>query len=99
MANNRMFLVHVPSGLGVHLGKRMARGWYTGAVLEPDLTGRLNRFYEMIELRPEWDQDAFALALEDGEALPMPTWTYGPMEGEFRRFFWTHRWTQENISR
>ena len=28
MANNRMYLVHKPSGYYVYLGKRMGEGWY-----------------------------------------------------------------------
>lgn len=28
MANNRMYLVHKPSGYHVYLGKRMGEGWY-----------------------------------------------------------------------
>jgi hypothetical protein len=90
MANNRMFLVHVPSGLGVHLGKRMARGWY----LKDDSTGlgpQLQRFYDMLAEQTgyagEPSQDAFALAMEDADgAVEMPPWQYGEMEGEFRRF-------------
>ena len=90
MANNRMFLVHVPSGLGVHLGKRMAYGWY-GA--DQELGERLNRFYAMLTERGleeggnVEEQDAFALAMEDADgAMEMPPWQYGEMEGEFRRF-------------
>jgi hypothetical protein len=79
-----MFLVHVPSGLGVMLGKRMSVGWYLSD--DSDLDGRIARLYRMIESHPEWDQDAFALALEDGNAMHMHDWVYGPMEGEFRRF-------------
>ena len=84
-----MFLVHVPSGLGVHLGKRMAYGWYGAA---DDLAARLQRFYDMLSVRADlqgvWnEQDAFALAMEDADgAMEMPPWQYGEMEGEFRRF-------------
>jgi hypothetical protein len=88
MANNRMFLVHVPSGLGVNLGKRMAYGWYVRDENGLGLGSRLSAFYAMIEAHPEWEQDAFALAMEDADrAMEMPPWSYGPMEGGFRRFY------------
>lgn len=62
MANNRMWLIHKPSKLGVMLGKRMAWGWYSA----PD-TEHLESFYKYLEQNPdpEGRQDDFVLAMED----------------------------------
>ena len=61
MANNRMFLIHRPTGIGVLLGKRMSRGWY----FAPD-SNRLNEFYEHLSSDlVEEKQDDFILAMED----------------------------------
>ena len=66
MANNRLWLVHRPSGRRVFLGKRMAWGWY-GA---PEDTGaRLNAMFEAIEC----DQDDFELVMEDASRAPCAT--------------------------
>ncbi len=61
MANNRMFLIHKPTGIGVMLGKRMGWGWYSA----PDAE-RLNAFYTYLSNDlPEEKQDDFILAMED----------------------------------
>lgn len=60
MANNRMFLVHKPSKIGIMLGKRMAYGWY-----KPPSQDEMQRFFEYIEHNPEGSQDDFVLAMED----------------------------------
>jgi len=58
MANNRMFLVHKPSKMGIMLGKRMGYGWYAAPI-----ESELNRFYE--ELKGYRLQDDFILLMED----------------------------------
>jgi len=45
MANNRIFLVHKPSGKRVTLGKRMGAGWYNSN----DLKSQINDFFDYIE--------------------------------------------------
>lgn len=59
MANNRMYLVHKPSGLNVCLGKRQGWGWY-GAPARQDL----DALYEAIEQRAEGGQDDFEVVQE-----------------------------------
>jgi hypothetical protein len=74
MANNRMWLIHKPSKLGVMLGKRMSCGWYTS-------DDNLMKFFDYIQ-RCE-GQDDFVLAMEDcfGE------WDYtDEREGGFMKF-------------
>ena len=60
MANNRMWLIHKPTQLGVMLGKRMAWGWYSAPEQE-----KLQSFFEYLEHNPEGSQDDFILAMED----------------------------------
>lgn len=78
MANNRMFLVHPPSGLAIFLGKRMGWGWYS--YKDDDIDDRLNKFYETLEKHGYiGKQDAFCLAMEDnssGNALVITKWKY-----------------------
>jgi hypothetical protein len=73
MANNRMFLIHKPSKLGVMLGKRMGWGWYAAPEKE-----ELDRFYEYLSGNEE-DQDAFIIAMEDcSESNCFDDWRYTP---------------------
>lgn len=66
MANNRMYLVHLPSKTGVFLGKRMAGGWY-GA--PEDLPARLD---ELFAVAGESDQqDHFCLMFESVGRVPV----------------------------
>jgi len=72
MANNRMFLIHKPSKLGIMLGKRMGWGWY-GA---PDAF-ELRRFYDYLADNIEGSQDDFILAMEDcSESNCFKDWQY-----------------------
>ncbi len=67
MANNRMFLLHQPSGVAVYLGKRMATGWYD----TPKCVGdRIKALFEQVELENVATDD-FCLAMEDASAAPM----------------------------
>jgi hypothetical protein len=62
MANNRMFLVHIPSKLGIYIGKRMGFGWYD-APEKP----KLEAFYDYLEQNPIGSQDDFTLIMESSE--------------------------------
>ena len=60
MANNRMFLVHRPSGIGVMIGKNFGREWDW----DPDNKNmNLQGFYDRIY--QEGDPDNFVLLRED----------------------------------
>ena len=87
MANNRMLLVHVPTGLAVHLGKRYADGWYTNE--SSRIGNKLDKLYEVLEhevleLDPDYKKDItkddFALLMEVTERAPQALggWRYGP---------------------
>ena len=79
MSDNRMFLVHEPSGLGVLLGKRDAIE-YTATD-----SGGLGRLYSYIASNYPESYDSFTLLLEDGDRSD--EWDYGCVTDEgFRRF-------------
>lgn len=68
MANNRLWLLHRPSGERIFLGKRMALGWY-GA--PDDLGAQITELYEKIEREyGVEEQDDFVLAMEDVTGAP-----------------------------
>jgi len=71
MANNRMYLIHKPSKLGICLGKRMAWGWY-GAPNQ----NFLDQFFTFLsENYLEGSQDDFVLAMEDcSESTCLDKW-------------------------
>lgn len=76
MANNRLWLVHRPTGESVFLGKRMGVGWY-GA--HNDLGSRINEFFSTCEDKGDANnQDDFVLAIEDASDAPNATdeWVY-----------------------
>lgn len=60
MANNKMYLIHKPSKVGVMLGKRMDFGW--GHAPDIDL---ITSFYEKIAQDGVGHKDDFVLAMED----------------------------------
>lgn len=64
MANNRMYLVHKPTGFAFFLGKRMGAEWYNPHECTVD---DLNEFFE--ECYDGGGQDEFCLAME-GSADP-----------------------------
>lgn len=78
MANNRVWLVHRPTGEAICLGKRMAYGWYNQTEM---LGTKLAGFFARCEESQSRDQDDFVLAMEDASGAPCCTgeWTY---EGE-----------------
>lgn len=86
MANNRMLLVHVPTGLAVHLGKRYLDGWYTNEANK--IGNKLEKLYEVLERDPDYKnritEDDFALIMEDTEFAPeaLGHWRYGPQRDD-----------------
>lgn len=85
MANNRLYLVHRPSGYALFLGKRMLRGWYATGIQNSEF----NAFYDRIDAlygeapkdwrephnpdnlaKAEEGQDDFILVLEDSSCAP-----------------------------
>lgn len=82
MANNRMFLVHVPTGLAVGLGKRMGWGWYTANAAT--IGQKIQLLYDTLEkdYAYEGEQDDFAVAMEcpSGATLATGAWEYSGEE-------------------
>lgn len=67
MADERMYLLHEPSGFNVYLGKRMGWGWYG---VPDNLNERVQKLYDMVESQEaEGDQDAFIIAFESDPRL------------------------------
>lgn len=82
MANNRMFLVHMPTKLGVMIGKRMGWGWYKADGDE------IERFYDYLSDHPKGSQDDFKLFMEDcSESSCFDDWRYTQDEVEGFRVF------------
>jgi hypothetical protein len=75
MANNRMYLLHRPSGKAVYLGKRLGWGWYN---VPDDLTMRVNELFRLVEEgEVDGSQDDFCIALEttkEGATLAEGNW-------------------------
>lgn len=67
MANNRMFLVHRPTGLRVYLGKRFGWGWKN---VPNDLGEQLQKLFDYLRENPHGSQDDFLLAMEDVKEAP-----------------------------
>jgi len=77
MANNRLFLVHRPTGKHFMLGKRLGGGWYSN--YSGEMEKKLSEFFNEIE--GDEPQDDFCLAIEDGDDAPLclknpNEWTY-----------------------
>lgn len=81
MADNRMFLVHVPTGLAAPLGKRMVWGWHMSDGTQQKMGDRVALLFQILEEEHSYDgrQDDFAVALEDasGASLATGKWQYG----------------------
>jgi len=62
MANNRMYLVFMPTKHAAPLGKRMGWGWYcpTNNVQE-----RIEKLYKIAEESGQIEQDDFKVLMED----------------------------------
>ena len=62
MANNRMFLVHRPTGIAVMLGKRYTGGWY---VHTEDISSRVQKLFDVADEEDRTGlQDDYCIALE-----------------------------------
>ena len=67
MANERMYLLHEPSGYFVYLGKRMGWGWYDAPAY---LRDNITKLYELIEYQiAEGNQDAFIICFDNDQRL------------------------------
>lgn len=78
MANNRMFLMHRPTGLAAPIAKRMGLGWYAR---DPAAIGpAIMRLFDVLDSVHNYAdaQDDFCLAMEDaGDAtLADGEWVY-----------------------
>ena len=65
MANNRMLLIHQPTGLAVVIAKHMGCGWY-----DPPPPDTLQLLYDEVERRTKTlaDMEDFCLGMESCEA-------------------------------
>ena len=81
MADNRMFLVHLPTGLAVLLGKRLSWGWYMSDETQEKMGERVALLFEVLKRDHFYAdmQDDFSVALEDisGATLAAGSWQYG----------------------
>lgn len=89
MANNRMFLVHKPSKLGVGLGKRMSWGWYNAP--EKDELERFYAYLGNVTIIDKLSQDDFVIAMEDcANSSCFGDWNYTrEKENGFHKFEYT----------
>ena len=72
MANERMYLLHEPSGYGVYMGKRMGWGWYDVPAILPHL---IQHLHEIVELEAVGDeQDAYIVVLDGDRRLKTVVW-------------------------
>jgi hypothetical protein len=71
MANNRLWLVHRPTGDKVMIGKRLAQAWWT-----PTMMSETNNFFDRcFENTGVISQDDFQLVIDDNEGAPhCATW-------------------------
>lgn len=82
MANNRLWLIHRPSQIGIGLGKRMGWGWYN-APKQKDF----EKFFDYLSSN-YGEQDDFILAMEDCEKSTCASgWIYtNRKESGFMKF-------------
>lgn len=85
MADNRMWLIHRPTQLGIMLGKRMMNGWYG-----PPTQDESQRFFDYIN-EVSGSGDDFVLAMEDCRGSGcFDDWQYAPdFVAGFRKFIFT----------
>jgi|GEM_PF-7059384 len=89
MADNRLWLIHRPTGLGIMLGKVLASPWYTAG---DDMTRDMDRYFAVVAGESEDYGRApdFILAAETavvGDAMYQIGEYPPPIEGErYRRF-------------
>lgn len=87
MADNRMFLIHRPSNLGILLGKRLGFPWYQSTEDDNPNETEVSKFLEYVDA---YDDD-FVLALEEpGNELQFKDWKYTTeLKDGFRVFKFT----------
>ena len=89
MANELMFLLHVPSGHYVYLAKRMGWGWYG---TPDDVRDEIESLFDLVERQiAEGGQDEFAIAFEGDERL---THLVAVKDGRVR-IWHDERWTDQ----
>lgn len=66
MANNRMYLIHRPTGLGAYLGKRMAGGWYDGQLVGANI----QKLYDAVEPESGFSDDFVIVTERDDSLFP-----------------------------
>lgn len=81
MANNRMYLLHPPSGKAVYIAKRMGFGWYRNRSAESLWRDIMRLFKTLQNDFPGFaiTQDDFAIAMEstDGTTPVITSWKFG----------------------
>lgn len=82
MANNRLWLIHRPSQLGIMIGKRMGWGWYAAPK-----TKFVESYFDYLSSNYD-EQDDFILAIEDDEnSTCFSDWQYAnEKENGFMKF-------------
>ncbi len=66
MANNRMFIMHKPSGKKVYIGKRMSHGWHG---VPDNIQEMITKLFEYVEYDFIEDGDSFVICLEDNSSF------------------------------
>jgi len=80
MANNRLWLMHRPSGKAICLGRRAAYGWENrNKDLGPDLAAFFNATLELSDGR---EQDDFLLLMEDAANAPGASGDFHYVDGD-----------------
>jgi hypothetical protein len=74
MANERMYLLHTPSGCYAYMAKRMGWGWYDTDDTAKDIEALFSR---MGSGEMGSDQDAFVIAFDEDERLITQVSKYG----------------------
>jgi len=81
MANNRMFLVHIPTGLAVGIAKSMGYGWYLGENKKLTIGDNVEKLFEVLEKDFSYgcEPNNFAIAMENaaGASTATDAWQYG----------------------
>ncbi len=70
MANNRMYLLHRPSGLAAYLGKHMGAGWYTSKGTRKRVEALFDRAWDWsVDNGVEGINEDFCVAMESCDAV------------------------------
>jgi len=78
MANNRMYLVHIPSGKAVFIAKRMSGGWYES---QDNIKRDIDIFLNSIKEDENETQDHICIAMENsGCKYVLTDWSFKKSE-------------------